>query len=78
MRGAVIGSFMGCQRGKRDIAIDLKQPDGVRLALELVATADIVHHNMTLGTAERLGVGYEAVPGGQARHLVLQHLHVRA
>jgi crotonobetainyl-CoA:carnitine CoA-transferase CaiB-like acyl-CoA transferase len=60
MRGAVIGSFMGCQRGKRDIAIDLKAPDGVRLALELVATADIVHHNMTLGTAERLGVGYEA------------------
>jgi crotonobetainyl-CoA:carnitine CoA-transferase CaiB-like acyl-CoA transferase len=50
---------MGCQRGKRDIAVDLKQPDGLRLALELVATADIVHHNMTLGTAERLGVGYE-------------------
>ncbi len=59
MRGTVIGSFMGCQRGKRDIALDLKQPDGVRLALELVATADMVHHNMTLGTADRLGVGYE-------------------
>jgi crotonobetainyl-CoA:carnitine CoA-transferase CaiB-like acyl-CoA transferase len=59
MRGTVVGSFMGCQRGKRDIAIDLKQPDGLRLALELVKTADIVHHNMTLGTADRLGVGYE-------------------
>jgi crotonobetainyl-CoA:carnitine CoA-transferase CaiB-like acyl-CoA transferase len=59
MRGTVIGSFMGCQRGKRDIALDLKQPDGLRIALELVATADIVHHNMTLGTADRLGVGYE-------------------
>jgi crotonobetainyl-CoA:carnitine CoA-transferase CaiB-like acyl-CoA transferase len=59
MRGTVVGSFMGCQRGKRDIAIDLKQPDGLKLALELVATADIVHHNMTLGTADRLGVGYE-------------------
>jgi crotonobetainyl-CoA:carnitine CoA-transferase CaiB-like acyl-CoA transferase len=59
MRGPVIGSFMGCQRGKRDIAIDLKHPDGLRLALELVAGADIVHHNMTLGTADRLGVGYE-------------------
>ena len=50
---------MGCQRGKRDIALDLKQPDGVRIALELIATADVVHHNMTLGTAERLGIGYE-------------------
>ncbi len=59
MRGTVVGSFMGCQRGKRDIAIDLKQPDGLALALELVATADVVHHNMTLGTADRLGVGYE-------------------
>ena len=59
MRGIVIGSFMGCQRGKRDIALDLKQPEGLRIALELVATADIVHHNMTLGTADRLGIGYE-------------------
>ncbi|MFI5046687.1 MAG: CaiB/BaiF CoA transferase family protein [Acidimicrobiia bacterium] len=59
MRGNVIGSFMGCQRGKRDIALDLKQPDGVRIARELIATADIVHHNMTLGTADRLGIGYE-------------------
>jgi crotonobetainyl-CoA:carnitine CoA-transferase CaiB-like acyl-CoA transferase len=50
---------MGCQRGKRDIAIDLKKPEGRELALELVATADMVHHNMTLGTAEKLGVGYE-------------------
>ena len=58
MRTLVVGSFMGCQRGKRDIAIDLKQPDGLRLALELVETADIVHHNMTLGTADRLGLGY--------------------
>jgi crotonobetainyl-CoA:carnitine CoA-transferase CaiB-like acyl-CoA transferase len=59
MRGHVIGSFMGCQRGKRDIALDLKQPEGLRTALELVTTADIVHHNMTLGTADRLGIGYE-------------------
>ena len=59
MRSHVVGSFMGCQRGKRDIALDLKRPEGLRIALELVAGADIVHHNMTLGTADRLGVGYE-------------------
>jgi hypothetical protein len=49
MRSHVVGSFMGCQRGKRDIALDLKQPEGLRIALELVAGADIVHHNMTSG-----------------------------
>ncbi len=58
MRGAVVGSFMGCQRGKRDIALDLKRTEGVEIALELVARADMVHHNMTLGTADRLGIGY--------------------
>jgi crotonobetainyl-CoA:carnitine CoA-transferase CaiB-like acyl-CoA transferase len=55
----VVGPFLGCQRGKRDIAVDLKQPEGLRIALELVATADMVHHNMTLGTADRLGIGYQ-------------------
>jgi len=59
MRGTVVGSFMGCQRGKRDIALDLKTPEGLEVALRLVATADMVHHNMTQGTADRLGVGYE-------------------
>jgi crotonobetainyl-CoA:carnitine CoA-transferase CaiB-like acyl-CoA transferase len=55
----VVGPFLGCQRGKRGIAVDLKQSEGLRIAMELVATADMVHHNMTLGTAERLGVSYE-------------------
>lgn len=55
----VVGPFLGCQRGKRDIAVDLKQPEGLRIALELVATADMIHHNMTLGTADRLGIGYQ-------------------
>ena len=27
--------FFGCQRGKRDIALDLKHPTGVKIALEL-------------------------------------------
>jgi crotonobetainyl-CoA:carnitine CoA-transferase CaiB-like acyl-CoA transferase len=51
--------FFGCQRGKRDIALDLKQPRGRELALELIARADIVHHNMTAGVADRLGIGYD-------------------
>jgi crotonobetainyl-CoA:carnitine CoA-transferase CaiB-like acyl-CoA transferase len=51
--------FFGCQRGKRDIALDLKSPRGLELALELVARADIVHHNMTAGVANKLGIGYD-------------------
>src|SRR4029077_19632915 len=41
-------------RGKRDIALNIKAPEGHDIALQLVATADIVHHNMTKGTATRL------------------------
>jgi crotonobetainyl-CoA:carnitine CoA-transferase CaiB-like acyl-CoA transferase len=52
--------FLGCQRGKRDIALNVKDPAGHELALRLVATADVVHHNMTKGTARRLGLDYEA------------------
>ena len=51
--------FFGCQRGKRDIALDLKREQGLAIALELVAKADIVHHNMTAGVANRLGIGYD-------------------
>jgi len=53
--------FFGCQRGKRDLALNLKDPLGLEIALELVATADIVHHNMTKGTAARLGLDHESL-----------------
>ena len=52
--------FFGCQRGKRDIALNIKDPRGKDLALELVKTADIVHHNMTAGVATKLGIDYPA------------------
>jgi crotonobetainyl-CoA:carnitine CoA-transferase CaiB-like acyl-CoA transferase len=52
--------FFGCQRGKRSLALDLKHPKGIELALQLVAGADLVHHNMTRGVATRLGLDYAA------------------
>jgi len=53
-------AFFGCQRSKRSIALDLKSPPGLDVALELVQTADVVHHNMTLGTDTKLGIDYES------------------
>jgi crotonobetainyl-CoA:carnitine CoA-transferase CaiB-like acyl-CoA transferase len=52
-------AFFGCQRGKRDIALNLKSDRGREIALQLVARANIVHHNMTAGVAKRLGIAYE-------------------
>jgi crotonobetainyl-CoA:carnitine CoA-transferase CaiB-like acyl-CoA transferase len=48
--------FFGCQRGKRSIALDLKQPAGLDVAHRLIESADVVHHNMTRGVATKLGI----------------------
>ncbi len=53
--------FVGCQRGKLDIAVDVKAPEGLEVVMRLAEIADAVHHNMTKGTAARLGVDYEAL-----------------
>ena len=52
--------FFGCQRGKRDIALNIKTPEGLEIAQKLIAKADIVHHNMTRGVATKLGIDYAA------------------
>jgi crotonobetainyl-CoA:carnitine CoA-transferase CaiB-like acyl-CoA transferase len=52
--------FIGCQRGKKSLALDLKNPKGLEVATRLVAGADVVHHNMTRGVATRLGIDYQA------------------
>src|SRR5207302_4128221 len=53
--------YLSVNRGKRSVALDLKDPDGLELALELCARADVVVENFRPGGAERLGVGYDAV-----------------
>jgi len=51
--------FNGAQRGKRSIAVDLKNPAGQEVAHRLVRWADVVSHNLRPGVAERLSMGYE-------------------
>jgi crotonobetainyl-CoA:carnitine CoA-transferase CaiB-like acyl-CoA transferase len=45
--------------GKSSICIDLKKPEGRRLARDLAMTADVVVHNARPGVADRLGLGEE-------------------
>jgi len=55
------GGFLwaACQRGKRSMSLDLKAPAGQEISRRLIATADVLHYNMRVGVAERLGFGYE-------------------
>jgi crotonobetainyl-CoA:carnitine CoA-transferase CaiB-like acyl-CoA transferase len=54
-------AFAGCQRGKRAVALDVKSPAS-RPALEaLLRWADVVHHNLRMPAARRLGLDAAAV-----------------
>lgn len=60
-RGGVSGLYHNINRGKRSIAIDLKNKEGVALVRALAAQGDVVLQNFRPGVAERLGVDYESL-----------------
>ena len=59
--GGEAAYYLSVNRSKRSCAVDLSDPDGRALALELCAGADVVVENFRLGGADRLGVGYDRV-----------------
>ena len=54
-------------RGRRNIAIDLKHPDGVGALLDLVASADALIEGFRPGVMERLGLGPDRCLGCNPR-----------
>ena len=52
-------AFIGVNRSKRGIVLDLKTPDGQALLLRLVRDADVLVHNFRPGVPARLGMGFE-------------------
>jgi crotonobetainyl-CoA:carnitine CoA-transferase CaiB-like acyl-CoA transferase len=54
-------SFLSLNRNKRSLAIDLKNPEGRAILLDLVRNADVFLQNYRPGVAERLGVDYETL-----------------
>src|SRR3954447_700703 len=58
--GGMACFFLGLNRGKQGICIDLKQPEGLDLCLRLVDAVDVLIENFRPGAMERLGLEYEA------------------
>jgi crotonobetainyl-CoA:carnitine CoA-transferase CaiB-like acyl-CoA transferase len=54
-------SQMEVSQGKRSIILDLKTEEGASIFRDLVMTSDIIVHNLSPGTPERLGIDYERV-----------------
>ena len=52
-------AFLGANRNKRSIVINLKSEGGRRLLGRMVTESDILVHNYRPGVAETLGIGYE-------------------
>ncbi|HYD06055.1 MAG TPA: CoA transferase, partial [Reyranella sp.] len=51
--------YLGCNRSKRSIVLDLKQEAGRKALFKLAETADVLMHNYRPEPAKRLGVEYE-------------------
>jgi crotonobetainyl-CoA:carnitine CoA-transferase CaiB-like acyl-CoA transferase len=52
--------YLACNRNKRSVVLDLKQPAGRDALLRLARTAEAMLHNWRPQAAVRLGLGYEA------------------
>ena len=54
-------SFASSSRSKRSLGVDIKTPEGLDLVRRLIAGADVVIENNSVGTMAELGLGYEAL-----------------
>ena len=54
-------SYLGYNRNKRSLEVDLHTPEGQQTIRELAATADVLVENFRPGTMDRFGVGYDVI-----------------
>ncbi|MEA2492379.1 MAG: hypothetical protein QOJ29_290, partial [Thermoleophilaceae bacterium] len=59
--GSESAYYLSINRSKRSVALNLKDPRALELALELCAGADVVIENFRAGAADAMGLGYEAL-----------------
>lgn len=55
------GYFNQYNQGKLSLTLDLKRPEAIEVARDLVAQCDVVCENFAAGVMERMGLGYEAL-----------------
>jgi crotonobetainyl-CoA:carnitine CoA-transferase CaiB-like acyl-CoA transferase len=59
--------YLGLNRNKRSITLDLADPADARLARRLAQRADVLVESFRPGTIDRLGLGYDAVAESNPR-----------
>ena len=53
--------FHACNRGKRSIALDLRNDEDRQVVLDLIATADVVVENFKVGGLRKYGLDFQAL-----------------
>jgi crotonobetainyl-CoA:carnitine CoA-transferase CaiB-like acyl-CoA transferase len=66
--------FIGINRNKRSVGLDLRKPAGREVLLRLLEGADVLVENFKPGSMEKWGLGYEAVLSKRFPRLI--HCHV--
>lgn len=65
--GSGAGYFPMYNRGKESICLDLKSAEGLQVAKDLIAQADVLVENFRPGAIDRLGLDYETVSAANPR-----------
>ena len=55
------GGFMGVNRGKRGIVIDLRKPEACPIAHKLISTCQMLVENSRPGIMKKLGMDYDTI-----------------
>lgn len=53
--------FMGSNRGKRSVTVDIAQPEGAQLIRDLAAQSDVFIENYKVGALKRYGLDYDSI-----------------
>jgi crotonobetainyl-CoA:carnitine CoA-transferase CaiB-like acyl-CoA transferase len=65
-------AFMMLNRGKRGIAVDLRDARGLDVVRRLIMIADVLIENFRVGTMERMGLGWEMLHSQNPRLVYCQ------
>ncbi|MFA5630658.1 MAG: CoA transferase [Porticoccaceae bacterium] len=69
---SIFRSYSPVNRGKRAITVDMKNPEGIKLAQELCLSGDVVTSNFRTGVSSRLGIDPNTLHENKPELIVLE------
>ena len=69
---SIFRSYASVNRGKRVVTIDLKTPEGLKIAQQLCVSADVVTNNFRPGVSARLGIDAKTLQKLKPELIVLE------